>query len=103
MRWLTSGFAASSAGHEALEEPLGPGQVGRQLLRMTLHRNDKPVVRLHAFDRTVLTLGGLMQARGEAADRLVVQAVDADLVLACGLAKLGRRVDLDGVRQVAAT
>src|SRR5256885_11599835 len=111
-RWARSSFVtkgsaaclgpAASPGDEALEEPARPRQVGRQLLRVTLHRNDKPVIGLHAFDRAVLALRCLVQSGRQAADRLVVEAVDAHLVLAGGLAQLGRRVDLDGVGQVAA-
>src|SRR5437588_547887 len=80
--------AAARPGHEALEQPARPGQVGSQLLRVALHRNDKPVVRLHALDGAVLALGGLVQARSQAADRLVVEAVDPDPVLARRVAQL---------------
>src|SRR5690348_11661637 len=96
-------FAPARPGDEALEKRPRPGQVRGQLLRVTLHRNDKPVVGLHAFDRPVLPLRRLVQARREAADRLVVEAVDADLVLAGGMAQLRAGIDdLDGVREVAA-
>src|SRR2546430_1665033 len=91
----------SGAGDEALEQLARPGQVGGELLGMALHRNDKAVIRLHALDRAVLALRRLVQAGGETADGLVVEAVDPDLVLAGGVAQLGRRVDLDGVGEVA--
>src|SRR5438270_13940742 len=101
---LAPGFApAAGSGDKALEQPSGPGQVCRQLLGVALHRNDKPVVGLHAFDRAVLSLRGLVQPWGEAADSLVVEAVDADLVLAGGMAELRAWIDdLDGVRTVTA-
>src|SRR6266568_6679338 len=102
MRWLaTCCAAAPGAGDEALEKPPGPGEVGGQLLGMTLHRNDKPVIGLHAFHRAVLAFGGLMQARGQASDGLVMEAVDPDLVLAGGVAELGSGIDLDGMGEVA--
>jgi hypothetical protein len=101
--WLAAcRFAAAGPGHEAVEEPARPRQVGRQLLGVTLHRNDKPVVGLHAFDGVVLALRRLVQPRRQALDRLVVEAVDADLVLAGRVAELRRGVDLNGVSQVLA-
>src|SRR5690348_4274522 len=96
--------AASPAGARAkpFEQLARPGQVGGQLLGVALHGNDKPVVRLDAFHRSVVTPGRLVQARREAGDRLVVEAVHPDVVLACGVAELGAWIDLDRVREVAA-
>src|SRR5450759_2280064 len=94
--------AAARPGDEALEEVARPGQVGGELLRVTLHGDDETVVGLDTLDCPVLAAGGLLQAVRQPLDRLVVEAVDADLVLARRLAKLRRRVDLDGVGQVAA-
>src|SRR5713226_10236615 len=94
--------AAACPRDEALEEMARPGQVGCELLRMTLHCNDKPVVRLDAFDRAVLAGGGLLEPISQVLDRLVVQAVDPDLVLTGCSPQLRRRIDLDRVREVTA-
>ena len=69
---------------------------------MTLDGNDKAVLGLDALDGAVLAFGGLVEPGSQPADCLVVKAVDADLVLAGGMAELGARIHLDRVRQVAA-
>src|SRR5712692_11021400 len=94
--------AASRPCDEALEQMARPGQVGGELLGMALHGNDKAVAGLDAFDGPVLAVGGLLQPFSQVLDRLVVQAVDPNLVLAGGSPQLRGRIDLDGVRQVAA-
>src|SRR5712692_2611581 len=93
---------AASPRDEALEELAGPGQVGGQLFGVALHRNDKAVAGLDALDGAILAVGGLLQAVSQVLDRLVVQAVDPDLVLAGCASQLGRGIDLDRVREVAA-
>src|SRR5713101_7494708 len=93
---------APSPRHEAFEQRARPWQVGGELLWMALHRNDKAVVRLDAFHGPVLAVGGLLQPFGQVLDRLVMQAVDPDLVLAGRPTQLGRWVDLNRVREVAA-
>src|SRR5216683_2258658 len=92
--------AAPSPRNKALEERPRPGQVGGELLRMTLHSNDKPVVRLDAFDCAVLAGCGLLEPVSQVLDRLVVQAVDPDLVLTGRPSQLRRRIYLDRVREV---
>src|ERR1700674_1001525 len=94
--------AALGACDEPREEVARPGQVCSQLLGVALHRNDEAVVRLNGLDRPVLSSRRLMKARRELANRLVVQAVDSDLVLARGLPQLRGRVHLDGVGEVVA-
>src|SRR5260370_13628728 len=94
--------AGASPRDKALEERPRARQVGGELLRMTLHSNDKPVVRLDAFDCAVLAGCGLLEPVSQVLDRLVVQAVDPDLVLAGRLPQLRRRIYLDRVREVAA-
>src|ERR1700694_1761797 len=84
--------AALGAGDEPRKEVARPWQVGRQLLGVTLHRNDEAVVRLNGLDPPVLSSRPLVNARGELADRLVVQAVDPDLVLARRPTELRGRV-----------
>src|SRR3989441_6024653 len=98
----TPSFLSASAGDEPLEKMACPWQVGGELFRMALDRHDQAVVRLDALDRSVLTRRGLMQARGQLLDGLVVKAVDPDLVLTRGLAELGGRFDLDRVGQMVA-
>src|SRR5260370_26746439 len=88
--------------NKALEEGPRPGQVGGELLRMTLHSNDKPVVRLDAFDCAVLAGCGLLEPVSQVLDRLVVQAVDPDFVLTGCSPQLRRRIYLDRVREVTA-
>src|SRR5450759_3814405 len=73
--------AAARAGQEALEEGDRPGQVGGELLRVTLHGDDETVVGFDPLDCPVLAAGGLLQAVRKSLDRLVVEAVDADLSL----------------------
>src|ERR1700682_3888496 len=80
---------------ESLEEFARPGKVRGELLRMALHRDDQPILRLDALDCAVLSTGGLMQTRRKPANRLMVKAVHANLVLARGAAQLGRGADLD--------
>src|SRR6266849_1181604 len=80
---------------EALEQRTRPWQVGGELLGMALHSNDKAVVRLDAFHGPVLAVGGLLQPLGQVLDRLMMQAVDADLVLAGRPTQLGRWIDVD--------
>src|SRR5260370_36667670 len=94
--------AAAGSGDEALEEMARPGQVGGEVLRMTLHSNDKPVVRLHAFDCDVLAGCGLLEPVSQVLDRLMVQAVDPDLELTGCPPRLRRRTYLDRGREVSA-
>src|SRR5258708_12837058 len=70
---------------------------------MALDRDDQPVVRFNTLHSSVLAAGGLLQAGAKPLDRLVMEAVDPDLVLAGRSAKLGCRVDVDGVSEVTAT
>src|SRR5712692_4904485 len=93
---------AASPRDEALEELAGPGQVGGQLFGVALHRNDKAVVGLDAFNGAVVAVGGLLEPVGQLLDSLMVKAVDPDLVLAGRPPQLRRRIHLDRVRQVAA-
>ena len=65
---------------------------------MALNGNYEAVVGLDAFHRAIFAARGLLQSLAELLDRLVVKAVDADLMLACRLTQLRRRVDLDRVR-----
>src|SRR6185437_9118978 len=51
---------------------------------------------------SVLPVRGAAQARRKLLDRLVVEGIDANPVLARGTAELGCRVDLDCVREMAA-
>src|SRR5450759_3451187 len=92
---------APRPGDKALEELARPGQVGGELLRVALHRDDETVIGLDAFNGPVLAARRLLQPLCKPLDRLVVEAVDADLVLAGRPAQLGCWIDLDGVRQVA--
>src|SRR5438132_3740826 len=94
--------AAASSGHESLEESSRPRQVGGQLLGVALHSNDKAVVGLDSLDCAVVASGCLQEAWCKGLHRLVMEAVHADPVLARGASKLRRRIDLDGVREVAA-
>src|SRR5260370_3265153 len=71
---------APSPRHEAFEQRARPWQVGGELLRMALHRNDKAVVRLDAFDGPVLPVGGLLHPFAKVLDRLLRHAVDPDLL-----------------------
>src|SRR5712691_5194630 len=68
---------------------------------MALHSDDQSVRRLHGFHRAVFPGRRLHQPRSELADRLVMQAVDADPVLAGRAPKLRPGIDLDRVREVA--
>ena len=81
-------MAAASPGDESLEESSRPWQVGGQLLGVALHRNDKAVVGLDSLDRSVVASGCLQEAWCEGLHRLVMEAVDADPVLAGGASKL---------------
>src|SRR6266566_8102842 len=69
---------------------------------MALDRDDETVGGLHGFDRAVVAASRLNKAWGKRSNRLVMEAVDSDLVLAGSAAQLGAGIDLDGVRQVAA-
>src|SRR5712692_8787311 len=95
-------LATASPGDKTLEELARPWQVGRQLLGMALHGDDQTVVGLDRFHGAVVASRRLLQARRQRSNRLVVKAVDPDLVLACRLSQLGRGVDLDAVGEVAA-
>src|SRR3989442_1692022 len=79
-----------------------PGHVRSELFGVTLHGDDQAIVRLHPFDRAVLAGGGLLEPVRQVLDRLMVQAVDPDLVLTGRPAQLGRRIYVDRVREVAA-
>src|SRR5260370_6000475 len=65
--------------HEAFEQRARPWQVGGELLRMGLHRNDQAVVRLDAVHGPVLPVRGLLQPFGPDLDRPMLHAVGADL------------------------
>src|SRR5579864_8089593 len=54
LRIVAAGF--SSSGDKPLEEFARPGQVGGELLRVALHRDDQAIVRLDALDGAVLAL-----------------------------------------------
>src|SRR6266852_5224975 len=95
-------IAAAGPRDESLEQMARPGQVGGELFRVTLHRNDEAVVGLDAFDGAVVARGGLLQPFSQVLDSLVVQAVDPALVLAGRPPQLRRRIYLDRVREVAA-
>src|SRR4029077_4654754 len=73
--------AAAGSGDEALEEVARPGQVGGELFGVALDGDDQTIVRLHPLDRAVLAGGGLLEPVRQVLDGLMVQAVDADLVL----------------------
>src|SRR4029077_5140213 len=92
-------IAAAGSGDEALEKVARPGQVGGELFGVALDGDDQAVVRLHPLHRAVLGRSCLLEPVGQALDRLMVQAVDADLVLARSPAQLRVRVDIDGVGQ----
>src|SRR5260370_9145546 len=94
--------AATSPRNKALEKRPRPGQVGGEVLWRALDSNDKPVVRLDAFDCAVLAGCGLLEPVSQVLDRLVVQAVDPNLVLAGRPSQLRRRIYLDRVREVTA-
>src|SRR5260370_7732030 len=94
-------IVAAGSRDEALEQMARPGQVGGELLWVTLHSNDKAVVGLDAFHGPVLAGGGLLEPLSQVLDRLVVQAVDPDLVLAGRPPQLRRRIHLDRVPDVA--
>src|SRR5579859_550001 len=91
-----------SAGDKPFEQLACPWQVGGELFRVALDGDDQAIIRLDALDRSVLAGRRLVQAGSQLLDRLVVEAVDPDLVLARGLAQLGCRLDLDRVGQVVA-
>src|SRR5260370_12137166 len=94
--------AATSPGDESLEQLPRPRQVGGELFGMALDRDDQPVVRFNTLHSSVLAAGGLLQAGAKPLDRLVMEAVDPDLVLAGRSAKLGCRVDVDGGSEATA-
>ena len=73
---------------EAFEEPLRPGKIGGQLFGVALDRDNQSVGGFHSLDRALVIAGRLRQPRRELVDRLVVKAVDADLVFTRGAAKL---------------
>src|SRR5260370_29502439 len=54
-------IVAAGSRDEALEQMARPGQVGAQLLWVTLHSNDKAVVGLDAFHCPFLARAGFLQ------------------------------------------
>src|SRR3984893_9486266 len=69
---------------------------------MELDGEDEAVVRFQPLHGAVLSMRGLLQSGRKGSDCLVVEAVDADLVLARRSPQLGIGIDLDGVGEVAA-
>jgi len=70
---------------EAREQVSCPRQVARQLFGVALHGDDQAVIGLDALDGAVLAMSRLMQTVSELLHRLVMEAVDPNLVLACGV------------------
>src|SRR6266849_3417360 len=75
-------MAVAGSGHEAFEQRARPRQVGRELFGVTLDRDNQAVVRLHRFHGAIFAARGLLKTRCQLLDRLMVKAVDPDLVLA---------------------